>query len=288
LSDPAEVLKRSKALVRAHKESAESEQLLERLPQGHGSRLNSDMVDGLHAAEIIARAPGKGGGGSGGSGYGDMTKAVYDPNDDGRVVDSDKLQGQTLAQVQDHTPKAHGNEAHSTQMATSTELTSHTGAPAPHSGHEQTANKDQANGYAGLSAATKVAASQMPTAKVRKTLTLPVSGTLEVGSDKSLRIQADCDLTLVKVRLVVKTAPTGADLIIDIHKGTGSGTTIFTTQANRPKITAGNKTGVSVAPDVTSVSEGDEFSLDIDQVGSTIAGADLTVELIGEQSVAFS
>jgi hypothetical protein len=84
--------------------------LLDKLPQGPGSGLDADMVDGLHAAEIIARAPGKGGGGGGGgggSGSGDMTKATYDIDENGVVDDSEKLDGKTLAQVQDHDPKAH-------------------------------------------------------------------------------------------------------------------------------------------------------------------------------------
>lgn len=47
--------------------------------------------------------------------WGDMLKSVYDPNTDGVVVDSDKLEGSTKAQVQDHTPKAHTLASHSTK-----------------------------------------------------------------------------------------------------------------------------------------------------------------------------
>lgn len=118
------------------------------------------------------------------------------------------------------------------------------------------------------------------------TLTFSVPDALTTGQKKQ-RILAPCALTLSKVRLVVDTAPTGADLIVDVHTGTGAGTTIFTTQGNRPTIAAGSKTGVSVAPDVTSIAEGDEFSVYVDQIGSTIAGADLTIEVVGTQSVAF-
>jgi len=45
-----------------------------------------------------------------GGGTGDMTKAIYDTNDDGVVdasEDSDLLEGSTKAQVQDHAPKVH-------------------------------------------------------------------------------------------------------------------------------------------------------------------------------------
>jgi hypothetical protein len=41
------------------------------------------------------------------AGGGDMTKTVYDPNDDGVVKDSDKLEGSNKATVQNHTPQAH-------------------------------------------------------------------------------------------------------------------------------------------------------------------------------------
>ena len=115
-------------------------------------------------------------------------------------------------------------------------------------------------------------------------LAFSIPGALTAGQKKQ-RILAPCALTLTKVRLVVDTAPTGADLIIDVHTGTNAGTSIFTTQGNRPTITAGNKTSVSSAPDVTAIAEGIEFSVIIDQIGSTVAGSDLTIEVIGTQSV---
>jgi hypothetical protein len=118
-------------------------------------------------------------------------------------------------------------------------------------------------------------------------LTFFIPDILTTGQ-KTQRLLAPCAMTLTKVRVVADTAPTDANLIVDVHTGTGAGTTIFTTQNNRPTITAGSKTCVSVAPDVTSIAEGDEFSVFIDQVGSTIAGADLTIEVIGTQQVALS
>lgn len=88
-------------------------------------------------------------------------------------------------------------------------------------------------------------------------------------------------LTVSLVRLAVDTAPTGADLIIDIHK---NGVTIFTTQTNRPKIIAGASSGISVAPNVTAIAAGDKITLEIDQVGSTIAGENLAVSIVCIQS----
>lgn len=74
------------------------------------------------------------------------------------------------------------------------------------------------------------------------------------------------------------TAPTGASLIIDVNK---NAVTIYTTQANRPTITAGNFTITteSTNMEVKTFVKGDRLSVDIDQVGSTVAGADLVVNV---------
>ena len=53
--------------------------------------------------------------GGGGGGGGDMLKSVYDTDDDGVVDNSEKLEGSTKAQVQDHTPKAHTLASHSSK-----------------------------------------------------------------------------------------------------------------------------------------------------------------------------
>lgn len=73
------------------------------------------------------------------------------------------------------------------------------------------------------------------------------------------------------VKIYAKTAPTGASLIVDVNK---NGTTIFTTQANRPEIAIDGHSDDSGTPDVTSLSAGDYLSWDIDQIGSTVAGGD--------------
>ena len=117
---------------------------------------------------------------------------------------------------------------------------------------------------------------------VYTTLTMGVSGTLTTGTNKALEILAPCALTIVKVKVVVKTAPTGSSIIIDVNK---DGTTIFTTQGNRPEIAIDGKEADSGTPDVTSLSEGDNVTFDIDQVGSGTAGAELTVHVVCKQTV---
>lgn len=83
-------------------------------------------------------------------------------------------------------------------------------------------------------------------------------------------------MTIVKIYASVKTAPTDADLIIDINK---NGTTIWSTQANRITITDGTTSSTQSSINTTSLSEGDELTIDLDQIGSTVEGADLTVAI---------
>lgn len=106
--------------------------------------------------------------------------------------------------------------------------------------------------------------------------TWSMSGVLSVAAG-GLGFRAPIALEVQHARLSVSTAPTGADLIVDINK---NGTTMFTTQANRPKIAAGAYTeSATTAPDVVSIAAGDRITCDIDQVGSTVAGSNLVVVL---------
>lgn len=110
-----------------------------------------------------------------------------------------------------------------------------------------------------------------------KAISFTIPGDAFVTSN-IVRIVIGTSITVSKVRLAVVSAPTGADLIIDVNK---NGSTMFTTQANRPKIVAGAVSGVSVAPDITSLVEDDKLSIDIDQVGSTLVGTTLSITIIG-------
>ncbi len=83
--------------------------------------------------------------------------------------------------------------------------------------------------------------------------------------------------TIKGVRSSVGTAPTGSSIIVDVKL---SGTTIFTTQANRPAIAASAFTSGKVTNmDVTAVPDGSYLTVDIAQVGSSVAGADLCVQV---------
>jgi len=79
------------------------------------------------------------------------------------------------------------------------------------------------------------------------------------------------------VRLNVNTAPTGNTILVDINN---SGSTIFTT---RPSIDANEKTSTTAAtPYVIGspyVLDDQELTINIDQIGSTVAGKGLKVHL---------
>lgn len=85
--------------------------------------------------------------------------------------------------------------------------------------------------------------------------------------------------TLTGVRASVTTAPTGSVLTVDINDG---GTSILSTKLT---IDATEKTSVTAAtPPVisdTSLADDAEITIDIDTVGSGVAGAGLKVYLIG-------
>ncbi len=80
-----------------------------------------------------------------------------------------------------------------------------------------------------------------------------------------------------RVFLSVSTSPTGATIIVDIHKDQ---TTIFTTQIHRPEIGISDDTGESVAIDTPDWLDGEYLEATIDQIGSIVPGADLCIHII--------
>lgn len=84
-------------------------------------------------------------------------------------------------------------------------------------------------------------------------------------------------LTVDSVTASVGTASSGTSIIVDVNIG---GTTIYTTQGNRPTITAGSNTvDNTTAPDVPALVDNAYLTVDIDQVGSGTAGSDLVVQI---------
>jgi len=114
--------------------------------------------------------------------------------------------------------------------------------------------------------------------RVTRQVNFTVEGVLAVESDP-LRVynRTGLALTISQVHLAVGTAPTGAAIIVDVHK---NGTTIFTNQAHRPQVAAAATSGQTTTIDVPAWADGEYLTIDVDQVGSTVAGSDLTVTVV--------
>jgi len=84
------------------------------------------------------------------------------------------------------------------------------------------------------------------------------------------------DFTLTSIGLKSVNAVTAQDTIIDINfdlenAGDPTDASIFTNQANRPKILVGQKNGVSGLPDTVALTAGMLIGISVDQSG-TISG----------------
>jgi hypothetical protein len=104
----------------------------------------------------------------------------------------------------------------------------------------------------------------------------PFSRSTLFVSTGGIPLPLDGSYTLESYTLACGTAPTGAAIILDVNK---NGVSLFTTQANRPTIPAGSLNGTVTMPNITTFVAGDKITVDIDQVGSSVAGANLDLVL---------
>ena len=104
---------------------------------------------------------------------------------------------------------------------------------------------------------------------------------LTTGAAKA-NFRAPCAFTLTAVRASVNTAPTGSTLIVDINE---AGSTVLSTKLS---IDASEKTSTTAASAAvisdSAIADDAEITIDIDQIGSTIAGKGLKVTLIGTRA----
>ena len=111
-----------------------------------------------------------------------------------------------------------------------------------------------------------------------------IPGELEVGASQGPRLRCKADVTFLEAELLVKVAGTDAAIIVDINK---NGTSLWaSTQANRPQIAASATEGESTSFDTATATDDDVLTVDIDQIGSTLPGEDLTVKLWYKQYAA--
>ena len=124
---------------------------------------------------------------------------------------------------------------------------------------------------------------------VRAQVMFCIPGTLSVDDDQAPWYICSIlhHLTLLDTNLVVKTAPTGAAIEIDIQRSPDCGHTWWSIYSTKPTIAAGSMGDCDGSGTLSDqyICEGDLLRLDVTQVGSTVAGADLTVSLVVRQGV---
>lgn len=104
-------------------------------------------------------------------------------------------------------------------------------------------------------------------------------GVLTAAAGKAFAV-APYGGTIKKISARVGATPAGSSILVDINK---NGTTIFTTQANRPTIAAATVVAtLAGTPEVVTFAAGDLLSVDIDQIGSGTAGSNLGVSILVE------
>ena len=134
------------------------------------------------------------------------------------------------------------------------------------------------------------AVAELTGAQVLALLTLPVELTVAVSDEDTdlttgtakLTFRMPYAMTLTEVRASVNTAPTGANIVVDVNE---AGTTVLSTKIS---IDEDDKTSsFSSTPPVISdsaLADDAEMTIDLDQIGSTIAGKGLKVTLIGTRA----
>jgi hypothetical protein len=105
------------------------------------------------------------------------------------------------------------------------------------------------------------------------------AGVLSTGTNKCEYFRTGFDWAIDEVVVHVATAPLVQAILIDVND---DGTTIFTTQSNRPSIGAGTNDATSGTPDGGyAIAAGSVITVDIDQVGVGTPGTTLTVFIHG-------
>lgn len=104
------------------------------------------------------------------------------------------------------------------------------------------------------------------------TFTFP--GTLADATVGKARWYLNRNIEIMRVDLSVGTAPAGGPVTVDVNL---NGTTIFTTQANRPSVAAAGFSDLNNIPDVVNGTAGDYLTADVDVAGTTTPGTDAVI-----------
>ncbi len=111
---------------------------------------------------------------------------------------------------------------------------------------------------------------------LKGTLDWYVSGTLTVSSNQGAELRMPVLGRLERFDVRVKTAPTGTSATIRLRR---NGVILV-----RAVISAGQTSGgIAIGPDTNGTEAGDIYTVDISQIGGTVAGANLTATLTYRQ-----
>jgi hypothetical protein len=115
-------------------------------------------------------------------------------------------------------------------------------------------------------------------------IALPIDDPEEEGTNNAyFPFAVATALTITEVYLMVGTAPgSGKTFTVDVNK---NGTTIFTTQGNRPSIADTATEDTSGVPDVTALAKNDKLTVDIDTSTAASAVADAVCIIRGTQDI---
>lgn len=105
-------------------------------------------------------------------------------------------------------------------------------------------------------------------AAVKRVIVLPIPGDPNAGAPVSVKVAAPTSGTITAIKHVC-TVAASTTYTYDVNK---NGATIYTNQSNRPTRTSAHGTDLVSAPipDVTTFSEGDVFSIDLDVKGTGV------------------
>jgi len=106
----------------------------------------------------------------------------------------------------------------------------------------------------------------------------PMPGVQSVGDDKTLRLVAGQDCTAIGAYAFAKTGPTGCDLRIEIQAKTGAAAWRTIINSTTFHINAGATTA-EITDACEPLFKNDQLRVNIDQIGSGVAGSDVTVFL---------
>ena len=101
----------------------------------------------------------------------------------------------------------------------------------------------------------------------------PIGGDLSIGDDQTLWLASLCDCVVRELFAAIKTAPTGAAIIVEIERSDDEAATWDS--VGTVTIPIGSKTGATTGLSF-QLNKNDLLRINIDQVGSALPGTDLT------------